>query len=451
MNDEASYKITFTNEQIFALVWPLIADQLLAIAVGMADSLMVAQVGDAAISAVSLVDAISALMIMLFSAMAVGGSAVAGQYIGRREHENARQSCQHLVILMILVSAAITGLLYIFKYFILHTIYGQIAPDIMAATDKYYSIVMASIPGIALYNAGAAIFRSMKKTDIALKVSLLMNIINVAGNALLIFVFHMDVAGVAIPTLVSRTVAGVLITAMLFNEDLSLNLCGITHFRLRPELMKNIFYISVPSGIENGTFHFGRLIIFSLVSTLGTASIVANAIGNTMGNFHLCIGVGVNLGIVTLVSQCVGAGDYTAARAYAGKMIRLTFVSQLILNIALALLMPFILDVYGVSDEARRLAMSVVLLHGAASATTWIPAFQIPSILRAAGDARFTMYVSMLTMWLGRILSAFIFVKVFHLGLVSIWFAHAIIDWIARTVIFTWRYRGNAWQTKAIK
>ena len=444
-------KIEFSNRELVTLIAPLIVEQFFAITVGLADSLMVATVGDAAISAVSLVDSISNLMIYIFSAMAAGGAAVAGQYIGRREKENANNAGQHLVALLGVTSVCFAALLYLFKTLILTTVFGQIDADVMAATNKYYTIVMASIPGIALYNGGAAIFRTMGRSDVSLKVSLLMNGINVGGNALLIFGFHMDVAGVAIPTLVSRTVAAVVILALLFNEKLPLHLSNLRAFEYKPRLLKNILYISIPSGIENGMFHLGRLILFSLISTFGTASIVANAIGNTLGNFHCFAGQALNLGLTTVISQCVGAGDYDGARYYMRKLTKAGYALMAAVNLGIIAMLPLIMRVYDVSPEGERLAVIVALIHGIAAIFLWMPSFSFPTFLRAAGDARFTMVASMLTMWLCRVLFAYIFGKFMGFGVVGVWCAHSILDWTTRTIVFYLRYRSDRWMTKAIR
>ena len=444
-------KIEFSNHDLVVLIAPLIAEQFLAILVGLADSLMVATVGDAAISAVSLVDSISNLMIYIFSAMAAGGAAVAGQYIGRRERENANSAGQHLVVLLAVTSVCFVALLYLFKTAVLTTVFGRIDADVMAATDKYYSIVMASIPGIALYNGGAAIFRTMGKSDVSLKVSLLMNGINVTGNAILIFGLHMDVAGVAIPTLVSRTVAAVVILALLFNEKLPLHLSDLRAFRLNRRLLKNIFYISIPSGVENGMFHLGRLMLFSLISTFGTASIVANAIGNTLGNFHCFAGQALNLGMTTVVSQCVGAGEYDGARYYLRKLCKAGYALMAAVNLTIIALLPLIMRIYDVSPEGERLAVTVALIHGISSIFLWIPSFSLPTFLRAAGDARFTMFASMTVMWLCRVMFAYILGKFMGYGVVGVWSAHAILDWTVRSTVFYKRYRSDKWVTKAIQ
>lgn len=444
-------KIEFSNRELITLIAPLVVEQFFAISVGLADSMMVASVGDAAISAVSLVDSISNLMIYVFSAMAAGGAAVAGQYIGRRERENANNAGQHLVALLGVASAFFVALLYLFKPFVIRSLFGNIDADVMEATNKYYTIVMASIPGIALYNGGAAIFRTMGRSDVSLKVSLLMNGINVGGNALLIFGFHMDVAGVAIPTLVSRTVAAAVILGLLFNESLPLHLSDLRAFRYNPRLLRNIFYISVPSGIENGMFQLGKVILYSLISTFGTASIVANAIGNTMGNFHIFAGQAMILGLTTVTSQCVGAGEYDSARRYLRKLVKACYAMLAAVNLGLIALLPLIMRIYDVSPEGERLAVIVVLTHGIASIFLWIPSFCLPAFLRSAGDARFTMFTSMTTMWLCRVLFSYIIGKYMGYGVVGVWVSHSILDWTVRSIVFYLRYRSDKWTTKAIK
>ena len=443
--------IEFTNRQLVSLILPMLAEQLLGITVGLADSLMVATVGDASISAVSLVDSVSALMIYIFSAMATGGAAVAGQYLGRREREEACRSAQQLMVLLGVVSLAVTALLYLFRDLIVTRLFGHIDADVMEATNIYYSYVMASIPGIALYNGGAALFRTMSRSGVSLKVSLLMNSINVAGNAILIFGLGFDVAGVAIPTLVSRTVAAVVIVWLLFNEKLELHLSDIRAFRFEKRVMRNIFRIAIPSGVENGMFHFGRLILFSLISTFGTASITANAIGNTMGNFHVFAGQAICMGLTTVVSQCVGAGAYDRARYYMKKLTVVAYTVMGIVNLTLILCIPLILRVYDVAPEAAVLAREVMLLHGSSAIVLWMPSFMIPYFLRAAGDATFTMVVSMITMWLVRVLGAYVIGRYLGYGVVGVWFAHAILDWATRSVIFYARYRSGKWERMAIR
>ena len=450
VNRQENTKIHFSNKQLAKLIWPLMIEQFLSIAVGLSDSMMVAQVGDASVSAVSLVDSISVFMVYVFSAMAAGGAAVCGQFIGRKKEEDARRSGQHLILLMTVLSVAVTLLMYVFRSFILTHLFGKIDADVMLATDKYYTIVMAAIPAIALYNAGAALFRAMERTDMTLKVSLVMNAINVGGNAVLIFVFKMDVAGVAIPTLVSRWVAAALILCLLLNKKYVLRITGLKGFKYNGMIMKNIFRIGVPGGVENGMFQLGKIILVSLVSTMGTTSITANAIGNTMAPLQVFQGFAVNLAMTTVISQCIGAGAYEKAKYYLKKLMIITYGLNVIVITTLLLLIPVILDLYGVSPEAADLARKLMLIHGISAMVLWVPSFMLPNFLRAAGDAGYPMIVSSICMWAGRIGFSYLFCKGFGMDLTAVWFSQTLIDWGARIVCFVIRYKRGKWKTKGI-
>ncbi len=441
----------FTDRQIWALMLPLMAEGLLSIAVGLADSMMVSRVGQAAISAVSLVDSVSVLMVFIFSAAATGGAAVAGQYLGRGEPDRARRACQQLLVLLAATSLACTGLLYALKPVVLHTLFGRIDADVMAATDKYYTIVMAAVPGIALYNGGAAIFRAMRRADVTLKVSLVMNLVNVAGNALLIFGLKMDVAGVAVPTLVSRWLAAGIILPMLLDRRRLLFLPDFRGFRFDPGILRNILGIGIPGGIENGMFQFGKIILYSLISTMGTDAISANAIAGTLTVLHCFAGVAINHGIVPIVSQCVGAGDFDQARFYIRKITRQSYAVMAAVNVLFIVLLRPILSIYDIPPECEEIAYKSVLLHGICSIFIWLPGFQIPAYLRAAGDAAYAMVVSVATMWVCRVGGAFLLGKYMGLGVFGVWIAHSVLDWIARGALNIHRYRGGKWMEKRIR
>lgn len=448
---ERTVNLDYSNKDLIKLIWPLILEQFLTLAVGLADSMMVAQVGDAAVSGVSLVDSISVLMVYIFSAMGAGGIAVCGQYLGRANKETSKKAGHHLVVMMFVVSATLTLLLYLFSSVILKNLFGKIDADVMSATSTYYMIVMASVPAIALYNAGAALFRAMGLTRITLRTSMLMNAINVAGNAFMIFGLHCGVEGVAVPTIVSRWIAAVLILGLLLNKKYLLNLRGFSKFKPEKLIMKNIISLGIPSGVENGMFQLGKIILFSFISTLGTASITANAIGSVLAGIHCIPGQGINLAMATVVSKCIGAGDFDKAKYYFRKLMIWVLIMTAVWVGIILLCTPMILRIYDVSPEATHLAYIVSTMHGVSSIFLWVLAFVTPAFLRSTGDATYTMVVSTITMWIGRVLLGIILGKYFGLGIIGVWIAHTIIDWIIRTIFFLTRYKNGKWMTKAIK
>ncbi len=441
-------EIEFSNQDLRRLIVPLIIEQLLAITVGLCDSLMVSQVGEAAISAVSLVDSVNVLLVNAFAALATGGAVIAGQYLGRREMEKAGHSGAQLLLFMIEASLLVMALFYLGKGFILHVVFGQVEPDVAAYADTYFVIVEASIPFLAVYNAGAALFRMMGNSQISMWVSLLMNLINVGGNAWLIFGLGMGVEGVAIPTLVSRMFAAAAILVLLRRKDLPLK---IDRFTLKhdPYVVKNILRFGVPNGMESSMFQLGKILLLSTVSVLGTASVAANAIGNTFATFHCMPGLAIGLAIVTVVSRCVGAGDIGKARFYTKKLMKLTYLFMGICIAITLIAMSPVLRLYNVSQEAENYARQIIWFHGIAGAVFWPMAFALPNALRAAGDTRFTLVASSVSMWTMRVGFGILLGRFWGMGVVGIWVA-MFFDWLLRIALFVPRFHGHKWETMGL-
>jgi putative MATE family efflux protein len=374
---------------------------------------------------------------------------IAGQYLGRRELEKANRSAQQLLLFMGECALVITVLLYLLKGFILHVVFGSIDPDVAAYADTYFVIVEASTFFLAIYNAGAALFRVMGNSNISMAVSLVMNLINVAGNAILIFGVGLGVAGVAIPTLVSKLVAAVLMVVLLCRKDLPLRLTRPFSLHHEKAMIRNILYIGVPNGIEGSMFQLGKLLLLSSVTVFGTASVAANAIGNTVCTFQCLAPQSIGLGMVTVVSRCVGAGDTEKARTYTRKLMKWGYVSMLLTNLVIFALTPLILKIYNLSAEATGYAWIIILSHGITGILLWPLSFQLPQTLRAAGDTRFTMLLSSLSMWTFRVILGLLFARGLKWGVLGIWYA-MYVDWLFRSVCFVLRYRGHRWELKGL-
>ena len=439
----------FTRADLRHLIIPLVIEQLLAITVGLADSLMVARVGEAAISAVSLVDTVNVLLINAFSALATGGAVVVGQYMGRRELDKASHSGEQLLLFMLEISLLVTVLIYVCKQFVLGVVFGQVEADVAAYAGTYYLIVEASIPFLALYNAGAALFRVMGNSNISMQVSLVMNGINVAGNALLIFGLHRGVEGVAVPTLVSRVVAAGMILMLLRRPGSALQVKRIPRSH-DGVVIRNFLHFGVPNGVESSMFQLGKILLLSTVSGLGTASITANSIGNTIGVFQCIAGNAMGLAMVTVVSRCVGAGSYDQARLYTKRLLKMNYIYGLFLNLAILAALPLIIDIYGVSAEASAYATNILIWHGVVGIAIWPLAFTLPQALRAAGDTRFTMITSSLSMWIFRVAIGVVMARCWGFGVLGIWYA-MFIDWVVRMAAFVLRFRGRRWEVTRLR
>ena len=435
----------FSRNDLVRLIIPLIVDQFLQVAVGLSDSIMVARVGEAAVSGVSLVDTVMLLIINIFTALATGGAVIAGQYLGRKDPKTGCEATAQLFNFTFLFSIFIMILGYLGQNVILYHVFGKIEPEVMKDSRTYLLIVPSSIPMIAMYNAGAAIFRAMGNSHIAMKTSLLMNSINVFGNALLIFGFHCGVEGVAIPTVVSRGVACVVILILLNNQEHELHILHPYPFKIKWNVLKKILYIGIPNGLENSMFQLGKIAVLSLVSGLGTASLAANAVGNNIANFAILPGMSFGFALLTVCAQCVGAGDFEQVKYYTKHMMRVEYLCLIASNLIVILALPFILSVYNLSDEAARYANDIILYHAACVVTIWPLSFTLPNTLRAAADVKITMVLSIISMWVFRFGFSYLLTMVFHMGIFGVWVAMTI-DWLVRGIFFVCRYKSGRWQ-----
>ena len=439
----------FSNRELANLIGPLVIEQLLAVFVGMADSIMVANVGEAAVSGVSLVDNIMILIINIFAALATGGAVVAGQYIGRKDEKSACKAATQLVWFVSLSAVAIMILVYFGKDIILNQVFGHITAEVKGHADIYLLIVTASIPYIALYNGGAAIFSAMGNSQVSMRVSLLMNAINVTGNAILVFGLRIGTAGVAIPTLISRMVAAIVITVLLCNQTRILHIERTLKIRFDGRMIRKILAIGVPNGLENSMFQLGKILVLSLVSTFGTYAIAANAVSNAIALFQILPGMAISLAITTVISQCVGANDYEQVHYYLKKLLAIIYVAMVGTVALIFLALPLILKAYNLSDQTAAAATNIIHFHGISAMIIWPLSFALPAAYRAAGDAKACMYTSIVSMWIFRIGFSYLVGKYMGLGVFGVWVA-MVIDWVVRAICFIIRYFNGKWKHGAI-
>ena len=444
LNYSRKNKYIFSTSDLLKLFLPLVIEQLLEFLVGLTNSIMVASVGEAAVSGVSLVEFIMALLISLFSALSAGGSVIAGQYLGKRDEVNARAAVNQLVWCVGAVAIGIMILTYFLKSFILDTIFGQISDDVRTQADTYLTIVALSIPFLGLYGAGAAIFRTMGNSRLPMLISLLMGVMTVIGNIFALYVFEMGTLGVAISTLVSRSTATLLLISLAMDPKLPLRITRTVKHRFQWSMIKRILGIGLPYGLENTLFYLGRIVVLGLVATFGTAAIAANAVAGTIVLFEVLPGIAIGLGMTVVIARCVGAGDYAQARYYTKKIMMSIFISHILINGLVLSALPWILDIYNLSKEATSLTTQIVWWHGAFSILIWPFAYTLPVTFRASGDVKYPMYVGILSMFFCRIALAYLLGVYFEMGVFGTWVA-MFVDWIVKAILFAWRYMNTQW------
>lgn len=434
----------FSKNQIWSLILPLMIEQLLNSLMGTADTIMVTSAGASAISAVSLVDSINVLVVNVFSAMATGGAIVTSQYLGKKQVERANFAGRQLLISVTLISVLGTLLALLLRNQILTCTFGKIEEDVMDNARRYFLITALSYPLIALYNAIAALFRADKNSKLPMKISTISNFLNIFGNAVMIFGFGMGVTGAALSTLLSRAFCAVTILIFLMTTKQAVGIKNPLSTRPSLPMIARIMKIGIPTGIENGMFQFGKLAIQSTVSLMGTAAIAANAMTSTLESLSCQAPIGIGLGMMTIVGQCVGAGEDEQARFYIKKLTFYGFVALLASALVICLIVVPVTSVSGMERDValltRRLTWFVHAIKPFAWCLSFIPAYGF----RAAGDVKFPMIVSMTTMWTCRVAIVMVLARGFGLGPVSVWIGMAS-DWCVRSICFFIRFRSGKW------
>ena len=389
----------FTREDLKKLIIPLIIEQMLALSIGLFDTLMVSSCGEASVSGVSLVDSISVLLIQILSALATGGAVVCSQYLGKKMPEKAKLSAGQLMFIMLTSSGTVMILVLFLHRFLLRTIFGQIEADVMDAAQIYFLISAISYPFLGVYNAGAALFRSIGNSKISMYTSLVMNVINIGGNAILIYGAGIGVMGAALATLIARMVSALVMVVLLSKKDNPL--CIMTPGCMRPQkdVIGKILKIGIPSGIENGMFQIGKLLVSSLTATFGTAAIAANAVANSIAGFANIPGIAIGLAMVTVIGRCIGAGEKEQAKRYSRKLLGLAYGGMCLTDITLLILVRPLVGCFSLSGEAFA--------------------------------------------------SSYFFAGTLKMGVLGVWIG-MYVDWLFRSILFVIRYKRGKWLNKRV-
>ena len=438
------------SRALFGLLWPLLIEQILAVTMGAADTFMVSSVGEHAVSGVNVIDNINNLLIIAFTALCTGGAVVVSQYIGRRDHINSCVAAKQLVYSVIFISLIIMLTAVLFRRPIISVFYGKIADDVMDAASVYFLFTGLSYPFLALYNANAALFRAIGNSRVPMLIALLVNVINIGGNAFFIYVLKIGVLGAAISTLGSRIIAALVTTVMLYhNKTSSISLSGLFNIRIVLPMIKNILNVGLPSGIESSMFMVGKLLTQRIFAVFGTAAMAANAIASVINSFSFMPGTAFGLALLTVVGQCIGAGDYAAAKKQTYKIMKIAYITLFIISAATFIFMQPLVSLFNLSEEAHKLAKSILRVHCFSMALGWAMSFCLPSALRSAGDARYVLVVTTISMWLVRVCSAYLFAFPLGLGPLGVWLAMGV-DFFVRGISYYLRWIKGKWQEKRV-
>lgn len=441
--------LTFTRAELWKLLYPLMLEQLLTSFMGMADTVMVTRAGSEAISAVSLVDSINILVIQILSALAAGGTIICSQYIGHKDFKRCNAAARQVVITVMMISVPLALLCLIFRKPILGLVFGSVDPAVMENGVTYFFYTSISFPFLALFESGAAFYRAGGNSRFPMTLSVISNCLNIFGNAVLIFGFDMGVAGAAISTLLSRIFSAVVIFWFLRKPRQPIVIDRYLSIRPDFRMIRRVLSIGVPSGIENGMFQFGKLAIQSSVSTLGTINIAANAMMIILENLNGIGGIGIGIGLMTVVGQCIGAGRVEEAKYYIVKVSMIAEAVVLVSCVVVFAIAKPVMWIAGMDPKAAEICFQMLIYVSIVKPIVWIPAF-IPAYgMRSAGDVKFSMVASSITMWCCRVLVTTVLIRVFGVGPIAVWIGMSL-DWLVRGIVYSLRYRSGKWLNHSV-
>ncbi|MHB1153240.1 MAG: MATE family efflux transporter [Eubacteriales bacterium] len=434
----------FSKRSLTKLIIPLIIEQILASTIGMADTVMVASLGEAAVSGVSLVDSLNLLIIQIFAALATGGAVITAQYLGRGDNDNADKSAKQLIVISFIMAAFLTVISVFFNRLILSAIFGSIEESVMQNSISYFYMTAFSFPFFALFNACAVLFRVMNNSRVPMFVSFTMNIINIIGNAFFIYILKIGVTGAGLASLISRITGAAIMIFLISRIGHEITVKQLYRPEFNFKIIKGILSIGIPNGLEGGMFQIGKLLIQTLVSSFGTAVIAANAISSTVAGFACIPGSAIGLAMITVVGRCVGAGEHGQAIQYTRRLMSLNYILMTVTSLVFFIMARVIVGAFNISETASETAVMLLHMYFIFCPFIWPTSFTLPNALRAAGDVRFTMVVSMVSMWTYRIGFSYILSGYLQMGILGVWVA-MILDWIVRSICFIWRFRSNRW------
>ena len=434
----------FSNKDLRNLIFPLFVEQFLLMLVGISDTVVVSFSSEADVSGVSLVNSFNTVLIFLFTALSSGGAVIISQYIGRRNHQKAGEAAGQLLMISTVISAALTAAILLFADQLLSLLFGRVEPAVMQASKTYLVITTWSLPALAVYDAGAALCRSIGKARATMYISTAANLVNIVGDCVGVLVLDLGAAGVAYPSLLSRILSAAAVTVYCFRSNSGTKYQLRSIFAWDGSLLKKITGIALPNGIENGVHQLVKVALSSMVALFGTYQIAANGVAQSIWSLSSIMGLAMAPVYTTVIGQCMGARDIDSANFYFRKLNRITLALSVFWNALVFAITPLIVQHSAISAQAKSLVILLVLINNIFNGLAYPFAGSLGNGLRATGDVKFTMLVSIILTIAARLFFSILFGLWLGWGVIGVAIGMSI-DLVLRGAIFLWRLKSQKW------
>lgn len=437
------------RKDVLKLAIPIMIEQTFVMLLGTFNTMMAGHIGEEAVSAIGMVDSINNMFISFFAALSVGATVVVAQQIGQEKPKKANETAKQAIISGVIVALTITILLWIFRLQLINKLYGSAEELVKVNAKLYLEFTLLTYPFIAIEQIANGILRGCGDTKTPMKITMFMNVINIILGYVLIFgldflnIPSFGITGAALAIAIARLVGTLLIMIVLFRGSKIIKLKKIFPFKFDFKIQKDIFNIGIPAGMEQVIFNTGKLIVQVFIVTMGTTSIAANAIGNSIAIIINVPGNALCLAATTLVGQYVGRDDIKGAKNTLIYLVKFGTIALVTLGILFIPIAPWLSSLYTDSQEVINLSSKLIATNGIAL-IAWSMSFILSSGLKGAGDTRYTMLTAFIGMWIFRIFIGYILGIILNFGLVGIWIA-MYIDWFVRGTMYCVRLKGNKW------
>lgn len=441
----------FTYREIIGMLGPLILDQFFVYLINMLTTSMVSTSGQDSVSAVSLVGPITMMVMSLFTAISSGGSVVVAQYKGKGDQQKMRHAAGQVVLATFLVALIAAAFLFTFAPSIVDLLFGGAELSVRTKAALYLRGMSISFITFSLYQGTFSVLRGTGDTKTCLRLTVIINVIHLFASMLFLNVLKLDILGTTLSFNLARIIGGGAAVYLLMSPRGTLNIHLSEIFRKDFPILKSVFRMGIPFAAEQIFLNGGALIVQAYIVPLGTTSIAANAIGNSVLSLFYSAGFAAVTLSITVIGQCIGAQNIDQAKRYGRKMIVLGTIMEVLSIAILTPLLSFLIDLYHPQPETRILIQQLMVYAIVALPFVWPSSNVMPSILRAAGDASFTSIASLITMWVMRVGLGYLLAMPLGMGIAGVWLG-MVLEWAVRSIIFWARFLGKKWyQKKAIE
>lgn len=439
----------FSYREILRMLFPIILDQFFIAFILLLTTAMISSSSQTSVSAVSLVSPIYMIVYAIFNAVASGGTVVVAQYKGRNDESKMKSAAGQVMLATSSIAIFLCALLIMFSRPIVTLLYGSADPVILEKSIEYLIGMSISLIFHSFYISSFSIFRGIGATKICLHLTMIINLIHLFASFLFINIFHMDILGTTLSLNIARLIGGGIAVWLLMKPTSVFRILPTHIFRIYWPILKSVYKVGLPFALEQVFFNGGGMIAQTFIVTLGTISIAANAIGNSILMLFYSAGLAVATLSITIIGQCVGANEKELAKKYATKMNWLGTITIVISILIFFPSLPLLLKLYNAPNDAQLLIYVLITIVVIAMPFFWSTSNVMPCVFRAAGDATFSSIFSLITMWTIRVGLGYVFAIPLGLGIKGVWICMGI-EWAVRSVVFMIRYYSGVWLTKKV-